>query len=502
MTQEEFVQEILHAAKTLWKGYWDQVDDEHRLRLAGIEQEMQAIVSLVVKGLWDQMSCYLDELAETISRTCTCGRRCERQNHKVTQKVLGITVTFSVPYFYCRPCKRGVSPVRQWLGLQSGGVSMELERKTTDLTTRMTFGDAVDSLQEQHNQEMDRTQAERITYAVGHQATLYLEERRAAALSKLAVEHRTIGPEDLQFTADGGFFLSRKLQRLCPEEVKDATPELTPVRKLIQGTWETKGREARFISVHEPGDTLARTVDLHVAPHNQTEYTGERMLATAAEAGLSDNTAIHGVFDMGKWIHTQFNEQFYDHERTLTADISHVTEYLFDAGRVIVGQDKAEAWAMARKHRLLNGDLDGVLADLQAHRCGKKGAAPCLKNEDGKCFVRVAQQYIENHRAYMNYPEIKARGLAVGSGEAECGVKQMKKRLDVPGGWTEDNAKLMLALITIRRSGWWDDFWQWRDRRDIEQWRQRQRGKNKSRFRGRSKWDMVKRDRSVAAATA
>ena len=482
------VQEMLQIAKALWASHWDRVGDECRLRLTGIEQEMQRIVASLVKGLWKVMAGYLDGLAEGQYRVCTCGRRCDRQNHELALKALGLAVQLSAPYFYCRDCKKGLSPVRRWLGLQEGGVSMELQRKTTDLTTRMTFGDAVDSLHEQHGQEMDRTQAERITYAVGKEATEYLDERRRRALDTLATERKTHGPQDLQFTADGGFILTRTLQR-PPKETIKAPSGLTPARELPKGTWETQGREVRLISVHEPEDTLDRKVDLHIAPHKQTEYTGERMLATAAEAGLSDNTSIHGVFDMGKWIHTQFNEQFYPYPRTLTADIAHVAEYLTDAGRVIVGSDKAQSWAKAHKHRLLDGDIDTVLAELGRHRCGAKGAPPCPKNDDGKCLARVAEGYIRNHRDYMNYPEIKARGLAVGSGEAECGVKQMKKRLDVPGGWKEGNAKLMLALMTIRRSGWWDDFWSWRDRRDVDRWRLRQRGQIKSRFRGRSRWE-------------
>jgi hypothetical protein len=43
----------------------------------------------------------------------------------------------------------------------------------------------------------------------------------------------------------------------------------------------------------------------------------------------------------------------------------------------------------------------------------------------------------------------------------------------------------MLGLLAIRASGWWDDFWTWRDQRDCEQWQQRQRGAHRPQFRGR-----------------
>ena len=73
---------------------------------------------------------------------------------------------------------------------------------------------------------------------------------------------------------------------------------------------------------------------------------------------------------MGKWIHSQFEAQFFEYERSACADIMHVAGYLIDAGRVIAGLDKA-----------------------------------------------------------------------------------------VAGAWEEKNAPLMLALVAIRASGWWDDFW-------------------------------------------
>ena len=57
--------------------------------------------------------------------------------------------------------------------------------------------------------------------------------------------------------------------------------------------------------------------------------------------------------------------------------------------------------------------------------------------------------------------------------------------MDVAGAWKEDNAQRVLALITIRASGWWDDFWRWRDARDLEHRHRRQRGEENRAFRGR-----------------
>jgi hypothetical protein len=205
------------------------------------------------------------------------------------------------------------------------------------------------------------------------------------------------------------------------------------------------------------------------------------MFAAAAQAGMRDNTHMHGVFDMGKWIHTQYEEKFCGQPRTACADIVHVTEYLSAAGRELEGREAAEEFGSQNKRQLLAGRYDLVLQLLKGHNCTRG----CERDENNQCVVLVARRYLTNHRTYLNYPPILARDLPVGSGEAESGIRHIiKKRLDVAGAWREDNAKRMLALISVRASGLWEDFWKWRNRRDIEQWRQRQSGEIRSRFRG------------------
>jgi hypothetical protein len=345
---------------------------------------------------------------------------------------------------------------------------MGLERALVDLTTRMTFGAATESMREHHGQEIDRTKAERITYVVARDAQHYLAKRRHEAKETLlAGEHE--GTEQMVFTADGGAVPVGTLSR-----PKTGTGPRTAVRNLAKGTRTIAGREARFISTHAAGSTKGRVVDCHIAPYDRPEYTGSRMLAAAIEAGLGDTSCIHGVFDMGSWIHSQFEAQFFAYDHSACADIMHVAEYLIDAGRVIVGEAQAMAWGMEHKRRMLAGEIEHVLARLGEHACGP----PCQQDERGTCLVRVAERYLTNNRAYMeNYEHFMENDLPVGSGEAESGIRHIiKRRMSVAGAWTEPNAALLLGVLAIRASGWWDAFWAWRSERDKENWRARQAG--------------------------
>jgi hypothetical protein len=481
MSPKELVAELEISAKQMWALMWKRLPDEERLRLSGLEAVLREMVRQLTEGLWHLAMEALDAEAEQEAGRCPCGRRRERRKLSIELDVLGLKVKVPCTYFYCRHCKSGLCPARRWLGKEDGGVSLALERALTDLTSRLTFGDAVTTFEEQHGQEVERTKAERVTYRVGNDALEYLEERGRRAFSELEVEARARGAPQLPMVADGGILRAGELERPAAEEVTEET-ERTPVRNLPKGTRRIQGREARLVVVREPDKRTERVVDLHIAPHNQPEVSGERMLAAAAEAGLRDNTAIHSVSDMGVWVVGQLEQQFVGYELSALADIIHVTEYLTRAGRVTVGTEGAEAYGQRLKRLLLEGKLGAVFAELEFHQCN----GHCPTDEHGTCLARAAYRYLDNHRAYLDYPWALERDLAIGSGEAESGIRHLfKKRMDVAGAWKETNAQRVLALISIRASGWWDDFWRWRDARDLEHWRRRQRAEDSSGFRGR-----------------
>jgi hypothetical protein len=62
----------------------------------------------------------------------------------------------------------------------------------------------------------------------------------------------------------------------------------------------------------------------------------------------------------------------------------------------------------------------------------------------------------------------------------------------------EQNASLLLAMLTIRASGWWDEFWQWRCERDRTTWRQRQTTPVRVVFRGKRRARNIKPVRVAA----
>ena len=123
-----------------------------------------------------------------------------------------------------------------------------------------------------------------------------------------------------------------------------------------------------------------------------------------------------------------------------------------------------------------------ILTLLSEHSCSGGG---CPKTDRGECAVRAARRYLKKFGNFMDYPAFLEEGLGIGSGAVEGRIRHIiRRRLDVPADWREENVHLMLALLSIRESGLWDEFWQWRDANDRRRFRGRLKGEGLNRFRG------------------
>lgn len=473
MTRTEFVADLVELAKPRLLAYLEQLPPQSRQRLDGLEDEIQGIGTQFRQGVWAVVLAHLAERAEQEAGHCgRCGRRCCRDLSWVPLVVLGQTVLAQVVYYYCRRCKSGRGPMRQWLGVHAGSASSRFMRALVALCLMRSFGKGAEQFKEQHGQEVDRTRAERVTYQVGKEAQQYLEQRREREQERVNQQVAMIkGAPLLELFADGG---GAPVGKLVRPPLEQAT-ELTKKRKLPKGQRPRTKREVRLICVHPPEQVTGKIVDLHIAPHDHPEVSGQRMYAAALEAGLGDNTRVHGVFDMGLWIASQFAEQFPGAQNTAAADFYHTVEYLGGAAQVLFPRDEPQRkqWLSLMSHWLKLSETDLVAQQLAAHECGPR----CPVDDHGTCRVQAALRYVLNHEGYMDYARFVAEGLPIGSGEAEGGVRHwIRARLDVPGTWDEENLKCLCALQTVWACGWWDDFWRWRDERDVDRFHRRQQG--------------------------
>jgi hypothetical protein len=117
----------------------------------------------------------------------------------------------------------------------------------------------------------------------------------------------------------------------------------------------------------------------------------------------------------------------------------HASQYVWNAATARYGEGTARhtAWVQQQWDALWDGHVDRGLVALQPH-AGRKDA------------VDAAISYSTTHRARIDYPAYRARGLHIGSGTVESGCKQLvSARLKRAGmSWNTERAEAVAVAVT------------------------------------------------------
>jgi hypothetical protein len=143
-----------------------------------------------------------------------------------------------------------------------------------------------------------------------------------------------------------------------------------------------------------------------------------------------------------------------------TIDIMHVIEKLWTAGEAIhkEASNELRRWVERQKKRLYRGEVAKIVTELrrQFERTPRTGPGNKGKRER----LNKALGYIEKRMGQMNYKELRAQDLEIGSGMVEGAVKYViGKRCDHGGmRWIRERAEALLQLRCIEINGHWDEF--------------------------------------------
>jgi hypothetical protein len=149
---------------------------------------------------------------------------------------------------------------------------------------------------------------------------------------------------------------------------------------------------------------------------------------------------------------------------TLIVDIIHVTEYLWDAANVLLGETypMREVWMQDALRCVLDDDLDQLLNHLNYQLTG-------LAKHQQTTLQKVIR-YLSNNRDYMHYQFYLAQGYPIGTGVIEGACRHLvKDRFERAGmRWSRDGAQVMLDLRSVYLNGDWDDFQRFRRQHPVE----------------------------------
>ena len=175
--------------------------------------------------------------------------------------------------------------------------------------------------------------------------------------------------------------------------------------------------------------------------------------------GLCKAKVVQVIGDAASWIWNRAPSFMQDgQELILTLDLYHVRERIGKTADEFFGHSTQESrdWYKARDDELLEGKLSNFFRAFT--QLAKKADAQ-NRPEISKLIIEN-RSYFHKRKPMLNYPDFLARGLLVGSGMVEGGIRFVgKDRLDKTGAkWLEPGAENILCLRALIASERWDTF--------------------------------------------
>lgn len=147
-------------------------------------------------------------------------------------------------------------------------------------------------------------------------------------------------------------------------------------------------------------------------------------------------------------------------EATHTIDIMHVIERLWTAGACIheEGSKALKRWVERQKKRLYGGAAAQIVVEVQRHLDATPKTGPGNKGKRERLAEVV--RYIDKRQHRLNYDQLLAQDLEIGSGAVEGAVKNViGKRCDHGGmRWIKERVEALLQLRCIEINGQWEPF--------------------------------------------
>lgn len=317
-------------------------------------------------------------------------------------------------------------PFSQAAGIDCRDYSLLLERVITDFGADVSFGQAVEKLQEHYGINISGSAVQSITKK--HAKACYEMIEKEPDFSGKVESRCLIGEMD---------------GAMIPVVLFEAT-ESKDRRKWRKTGW----KEARLCVAREKGSITK----IFLATLGSTERAGTLLGRCAKRLGWAKQTKIHCIGDGARWIYEEV-ERVFGTQSNYLIDFFHLSDYLAGAS-VTCCQDEPRKWLKERQEEMKEGRIEEVLAVIKAHMEPKA-------TKDENAPVRKCARYMENRPGQFKYKEAIAAELPIGSGEIESGNRSVvQKRLKIPGAWWNvDTAEYMLALRCMRINGDWKRYW-------------------------------------------
>jgi len=234
-----------------------------------------------------------------------------------------------------------------------------------------------------------------------------------------------------------------------------------PQAKTAEG--KTRWREVKVAVLARLGQVRARAGQLIPRLHRHRvaavlgdiDDLSERLWLESLKQGLTEAPRVVWLSDGARGLWRLFEERFQAYA-TGVLDFYHVAQNLWSGVKVWLDgrTTRCQDWFTDARHRLRHGQADDVLADLKA-----ASALPGLPASAQQTLTKL-YNYLDKHRAHIQYDKFKEMGVPIGSGlvESTCKWLIQQRFKGVGMRWSEDGFNHLLHLRLAWVNGRFDSF--------------------------------------------
>jgi len=326
------------------------------------------------------------------------------------------------PYFYCRSCKVGFSPVDENLGLSERKKQHDLQKLALKFLSKMPFEEAAQLFYESTGVSFS-------DHCMHELFSSFVED---------------LGPKDVIASADE---ISRRIEQASSHEkrrpvlvvsVDGAHMPTRPQNGRDNKRGPGEYKEAKGFRIYlNSRDRITHLASWHQISDKQ-EIT--QALCLAASRIPTDKVRICLIGDGAHWLWEAMEKAFPNGRQIL--DYYHVSEYVHALAQAQYPSDPGKAlhWVESTMARLsLKDGVRHVIAGLKRMKPG---------NNEDKEQIRKTINYLERNKERIHYRGDRIGGYPIGSGGIESANKFIcQTRLKRSGAWwLKENSNKMLAL--------------------------------------------------------
>jgi hypothetical protein len=350
------------------------------------------------------------------------------------------SVQLERPYFYCRHCQWGVSPLDEVLDLTPGRKQLDVQQAAARVVVDTPYAETQTLFCDLTGVRIGSERMHTLTNQAAEGLTVL-----DVAPSREEIERRVAEVAAGQWRRpivvlgiDGAYAPTR------PDSARGRRPgqgRHRAKRPRWKGQWrEVKG--FRFYLID--GERIVHLLSWHQV---QTEAEAGQALKQVKEAGLipEDQVRLCVVGDGASWIWKYIHSLFPQARQVL--DYYHCAEYLHKVAKAHYGDSvQALQWVEATLTRLYLGQVAAVLGGLKRMQTHDDEAAKAIAN----CWA-----YLDEHRDRTSYRHLRKGGYPLGSGGIESSNKfichvRLKRSA---AWWYELNSNQRLALRCAKYNG-------------------------------------------------